>query len=109
VSSDAAYLTLSLAMAVTLVAAAIGGARATRRLSAATRRNAARGVAIAAGGMLTVLIGGVALNALKGTTGDLFFQRSHFFVFYLGFGLVFYGIHSFAAGSLNVDAREPQG
>lgn len=52
------------------------------------------GLGCVALGLAIALLGGVSLDTLmkSGVIGDLFYQQVHFSIFYLGFGLIVYGI-----------------
>jgi hypothetical protein len=66
--------------------------RSLRRVQGSTgdRRQALGTLAISIGALLTLIVG-FGLNALRGETGDLFYQQVHFGLFYVAFALVLLG------------------
>ncbi len=101
---DLTYYGLAGGLAVVLVATAGGTLVRRRDMTDRWSRAAALGVSSAALGTLLPLVVGVSLNAVASITGDLFYQQAHFLLFYLGFGLVLYGIDRVAAANMAIVA-----
>ena len=97
---DLTYYGLAAGLALVLVATAVGTLLRRRELTDRRLRSAALGVASAAIGTLVALVVGVSLNAISSIVGDLVYQQVHFLIFYLGFGLVLYGIDRVAAANV---------
>jgi hypothetical protein len=100
---DATYRALSAITALVLLATA-GCALLRRRRSAdAAGRSVALAVAITALAVEFVLVVGVGSNALRASTGDLFYQQAHFAAFYIGFGLVLAAVDALIAVARQTD------
>jgi hypothetical protein len=94
VAFDATYYALAGALAIIVGYTTILGFRIRRTLVDSTNRDRALGVGLAAIGVAVSLYVGVSMDAMakSGFIGDLFYQQAHFSIFYLGFGLMLYGI-----------------
>jgi len=100
------YLGLAAALVVILSAAAATGLMRWRRPGEDRTRQIALGIALAAGSLEVALLAGVLLDSIKETTGELFFQRAHFAIFYVAFATLLYGSDRVASNVLDND-RNP--
>jgi hypothetical protein len=73
---------------------AIAGVALRQALISPQSRNEAVGVSLAALGALLTLVSGVVVTDLDraGLVNDLLYQQAHFSLFYVGFGLILYGV-----------------
>ncbi len=96
---DATYRTLSGIMALILLATAGWALLRRRRSTDAATRAVALGVAVTALGVELALVVGVGLDAIRASTGDLFYQQAHFAVFYIAFGLILTAVDAVAGAA----------
>jgi hypothetical protein len=89
---DATYYGICLALTSLLSGVFIASVRLRFRARSAASEAFATAVMLATGGAGVALVGGVSLNALAPETGDLFYQRTHFAIFYVGFAAMLVGL-----------------
>ena len=85
---DATYRGAVAVMVVVLLATGIRAGRLRGALADPSGRIQATAMLLTALGVGSALVIGVGLDALRASTGDLFYQQVHFTAFYLGFALV---------------------
>jgi hypothetical protein len=89
---DAIYYGICLTMTLVLVVTLIRGVRFRRRSVDSQRRAHESGILTIAAGTAIAFVVGVGLNAIRSSTGDLFYQQSHFVAIYVGFGMITFGV-----------------
>ena len=91
---DLTYYGLSALMLGMLGYTAVAGFMVRHQLAGPPARSEAVGVSLAALGALLTLVSGVVFTDLNraGLVGDLVYQQAHFSLFYVGFGLILYGV-----------------
>jgi hypothetical protein len=94
------YYLLTGIIVTILVSAACVSLIKRRRLADSIFRNQALGIGLTAIGAATTVFTGVSLDTLfkSGSIGGLFYQQSHFLIFYAGFALIFYGLATVLLG-----------
>ena len=85
---DATYRGSAGVMMFVLLATAIRAGRVRGALADPSGRTQATATMLTALGVGSALVIGVGLDALRVSTGDLFYQQVHFAAFYVGFALV---------------------
>ena len=106
---DATYRALNAIMALVLVATAGRALLLRRRSTDPVGRSVAVAVAVTALAVVLVLVVGVGLNAIRDSTGDLFYQQVHFAAFYVGFGLVLAAVDTVVAAARQDDSIRGSG
>jgi hypothetical protein len=91
---DLTYYGLSVLMLGMLGYTAVAGFVLRHQLASPPARTEAVGVSLAALGALLTLVSGVVFTELDraGLIGDVLYQQAHFSLFYVGFGLILYGV-----------------
>jgi hypothetical protein len=98
---EAIYYLLTAMIAIVLVTVTGLSIIAERRTSSSIFRKDALGIGLAAIGATVSILGGVSLDTLakSGSINGLFYQQSHFLIFYGGFALIFYGLTRMLLGA----------
>ena len=94
------YFGLGGVLALLLLVTATLAVRGQRVPTDPRQQTALLAICFAACGLEVALITGVILDALKATTGDVFFQVTHFPIFYAAFAIVLYGAEKLSVAFL---------
>ncbi len=106
---DATYRALNAIMALVLLATAGRALRLRRRSTDPSGRSVAMAVAVTALAVVLVLVVGVGLQAIRDSTGDLFYQQVHYAAFYVGFGLVLAAVDTVVSAARQDDVIRGSG